>query len=97
MSGDDAASEKKREIDAVDEPFTQTKRQLKKQKKSHAAALTNNKPNMSFDLNNINKRNNRYGIHVSLLYSYRIPLLYTQRTYETSFSTSLLMARRRTG
>ncbi|TIA88180.1 hypothetical protein E3P99_02722 [Wallemia hederae] len=63
MSGDDAASEKKREIDAVDEPFTQTKRQLKKQKKSHAAALTNNKPNMSFDLNNINKRNNRYGIH----------------------------------
>lgn len=59
----------KRELDLSEKEdstdFKQTKRQQKKQKKSHAAALSTNKPTMSFDLNQINKRNNRYGIHVS--------------------------------
>ncbi|EOQ98650.1 hypothetical protein E3P92_02962 [Wallemia ichthyophaga] len=43
--------------------FKQIKRQQKKHKKSHAAATTTNKPTMSFDLNQINRRNNRYAIH----------------------------------
>lgn len=46
--------------------FKQIKRQQKKHKKSHAAATTTNKPTMSFDLNQINRRNNRYAIHVGL-------------------------------
>lgn len=69
MSSDKAASDLKRHRSTEDvaaSEFKQIKRQQKKQKKSHAAALTTSKPTMSFDLNQINKRNHRYAIHVSL-------------------------------